>query len=125
MVEAEDVDLVAAVVGADAWMMIAAATDLYSAPEYGHAASEVYMNVLLRAAGCGNEAPVLSDRVDTSEAAIASADGYRRWATELVGGQAGEALRRAAGDLAAAGIETEFGKLGAVLVVAAETAENE
>jgi hypothetical protein len=120
LTEASDVDLVAAVVGADAWMLIAAANDLYTAPGYGRAASEVYMNVLLRAAGCGAETPSLSDRVATSESAIATADGYRRWATALVGPAAPEALRRAAGDLAAGGVDTEFGKLGAVLVVAAD-----
>jgi len=114
------VDLAAAVIAADAWMMIAAATELYQAPEYGRVAGEVYMNILLRAAGCGGDNPNLGSRPDERDAAISAADGYRRWATALLGPEAPEALRRAAGDLCSAGDDTAFAAMGAVLAVAAD-----
>jgi hypothetical protein len=121
LVSADDSDLAAAVIGADAWMRVASANQLYDAPEYGHVAGEVYMHILLRASGCGLETPMTSDAVTTDDDVIATADGYRRWATVLVGDSAPEALRRAAGDLASAGMDTAFGAFGAVLCIAADT----
>ena len=120
LVDCDDVDLAAAVIGADAWMRVAAATELYDAPEYGRVAGEVYMHVLLRAAGCGSETPVASDSVATDDDTIVVVDGYRRWATSLLGDDAAEALRRAAGDLSSGGLDTAFGAFGGVVAVAAD-----
>jgi hypothetical protein len=98
---ASPLDLAAAAIGADLWMLATGSLDLERAPG-SDGAAEALAKVMLRAAGhpspprrrSGPPPPVCSD---TQVSAAVS--GYLEWAEHHVGADAGEALRRAAADL--------------------------
>lgn len=121
LTDASEIDLAAAVIGADALLAFSGSPTLWRAAHAGAAARKVLCSVLMRAAGCAtNRQPAELD-VDTRAGSIELADGYRLWATARLGPErAAEALRRAAGDLATAGPGSELGSFAGNLLVCAE-----
>ena len=115
-----EVDLAAAVVGVDAWSLVARSGSLAVPARHGWPAVQALAASLARAAG---HDPVLR-QPELAECAqdpvlVAAAEAHRDLAEALVPGHPGEVLRRAASDLAAAGPETDFMAYAALLLHAA------
>lgn len=115
------VDLAAAVIGADAWMLVTSATGMQHAPRYGRAARNVYLAILLRASGCGPVGVPPFRDASTADEVISAADGYARWASRMLGGEARQALQLAALDLAVAELDRQFLAVSGALLIAADT----
>jgi hypothetical protein len=124
VVQATEVDLVAAVVGAEGWMY-AFGTDSLAVPvRHGGSAVSALAAILTRAAGLAevHSVPVLA-------AASSDAKVLRRlemladWSERMIGEEAPEALRRAAGDLSVACEDVRIERVVGTLTIIADTLE--
>lgn len=124
LLPASEVDLVAATIAADGWMLTLGAGALADATVLDAAASAALVNVLLRASGMG--APSIDQRtqllsmgrVPSSEPAhAAAADAYRAWAERMLEYHAPEALLRAAADL---DVDGPLGSMAVLLALVAD-----
>lgn len=124
LLEASDVDLAAAVVGADAWAHLVNASSLQNPAQYGHEAVSVLGAVLSRAAGrplaCEE---LLTDACATDPHLLSVAMSHARWVRTVVGSQGPEALRRAAEDLACAGPSSVFAAFAELLCLTSDDLE--
>jgi hypothetical protein len=119
---AGEVDLVAAVIGADLWLLVNRAVDLDHASGLQPGAAEALSKVLLRAAGRPSPVAVWKGPpapCSTSTPVVAAVAAYLEWAQEHVRVEASDALRRAAQDLYCGSLAST----AEVLIVAAEASE--
>ncbi len=119
---ATTVDLVAAVIAADLWLLVNRAVDLDHTSGLRPGAAEALSKVLLRAAG--RPSPVVVWKgppapCSTSVATATAVSAYLEWAQCHVAGDASQALRDAAQDLYCG----EMASTAEVLIVAAEASE--
>jgi hypothetical protein len=113
-----EVDLVAAAIAADAWMLVLDAGALGDPAVLDVAAREAFANLLLRAAGVrsdDDDAPPAHWPPSLDPRHLVAVDCYRDWAVEVLGDDAEAALRRAAADLTVPG---RLGGLAALLALA-------
>jgi hypothetical protein len=117
-----EVDLVAAVIAADAWTLVTRSTSFASPATYGAAATRVLSAVLHRAAGQSQDhlGASSSENCSSDPAVAHAADAYAAWAQQHLGDHASTALLRAASDLCVAGPTTAFASVAEVLRIAAD-----
>jgi hypothetical protein len=118
-----DVDLVAAVIAADAWTIVTRSSSFATPATYGATAVQVLTAILLRAAGQADQQQSVtsSENCSSDPAVAASADAYALWAQSHLGGDAPVALMHAASDLCVAGPTTAFASVAEVLRIAADS----
>jgi hypothetical protein len=118
LAHASPVDLVAAAIAADAWVLALDADTLGDPSVLDVDTREALANVLVRAAGsrCGDEGPPAHWSPSMDPHHLAAVDRYRDWAVEVLGDhEAPDALRRAASDLTVPG---RLGEVAALLALA-------
>jgi hypothetical protein len=123
---ASKLDLTSAAIAADAWVLVLR-TDSFDNPrQHGEPAVRALAAILSRAAGRSLVAyPVEAWRCASEPDALLAAAGHGRWATSALGRGAGEALRLAASDLAAAGTHSPLTSFAELLVMEAEVLESD
>lgn len=124
IVPASPIDLVAAVIGAEGWMA-AFATDSLAVPvKHGDVAVNTLAAVLTRASGLAevHEAPVLAAASNEART-LRRLEQLAVWADHMVGAQAPEALRRAAGDLRVGCGDQRIEAVVGTLTIIADTLE--
>jgi hypothetical protein len=120
--EVSDVDLAAAAIAADAWMLVTHATSLERPAAQGAAAVRALTAVLSRAAGDAFDEPDETVEASLDPALVSAADGYALWASSQLGEDGPEALRRAASDLAHAGPTGPLAAFSELLAISADHA---
>lgn len=121
---AEKIDLAAAAVGADAWMLLCNTASFELPRQHGEPAVRSLAAILARSAGhSGASMDIQAERCASAPELLVAAESHGRWAHRVVGEQAPEALRRAAFDLAAAGPKSRFSSYAELLSIIADNME--
>jgi hypothetical protein len=124
VVPATAVDKVAAVLGAEGWMCAYGTESLAVPVRHGSVAVNALAAILTRAAGLAevHGVPLLA-AASTDSAVLRRLETMADWAERMIGADAPEALRRAAGDLAVACEDNRVEAVAGTLVIIADTLE--
>jgi hypothetical protein len=124
VVTASPLDLVAAVVGAEGWMCAFATNSLAVPVRHGGTAVTALAAILTRAAGLAevHGVPLLA-AASNDAAVLRRLELMADWADRMIGPDAPEALRRAAGDLSVACEDGRVEAVAGTLTIIADTLE--
>lgn len=121
---AAKIDLAAAAIGADAWMLLCNTNSFELPRQYGEAAVRSLAAILARSAGhSGGSSEFHSENCASAPELIVAAESHGRWAYRVIGEDAPTALRAAAFDLAAAGPKSRFSSYAELLSIVADSLE--
>lgn len=122
---ASPTDLVAAVIGAEGWMSAFTSTSLAVPVRHGNVAVNALAAILTRAAGLAeaHDAPLVATASNDTEV-LRRLEELAHWAERMIGPEAPDALRRAAGDLAVSCEDARVEAVAGTLAIIADTLES-